>query len=69
MKSESNIIESVEFLAEEDLLVAELDRRLSFTAVLTAGSKNNDGVYGSLCDCILKKIETRPGNMPSAVRG
>jgi hypothetical protein len=27
---ESNILESVDFISEEDLLVEELDRRLSF---------------------------------------
>lgn len=66
----SNIIESVEFLAEEDLLVAELDKRLSFTAVLSACSSNNNGHCESLCDCIVKKLEPRPcNNLASAVRG
>ncbi|HCC46861.1 MAG TPA: hypothetical protein DEQ38_01895 [Elusimicrobia bacterium] len=71
MSKESNIIESVEFLAADDLLVAELDKRLSFSAlVLEACSRNNNGHCESLCDCILKKFEPRPcGNLASAVRG
>ncbi|HCC47404.1 MAG TPA: hypothetical protein DEQ38_04715 [Elusimicrobia bacterium] len=66
-----NILESVEFLAEGDLLVAELDRRLSFTALAIdkATSMCSGKAY---CDCLIHKTctcinVTTPA--ASAVRG
>jgi len=58
MKKETNIIESVEFLSEEDLMVAELDKRLSFVSV------------PGVCDCVGYTYNVPQGpSQPSAVRG
>lgn len=68
MKNENNIIESVEFLAADDLLVAELDKRLSFTA-LADTNKSCSGYLG-LCGCFGKQFDPPPGpGGASAVRG
>jgi hypothetical protein len=48
MLKKSNIVESVDFLAEEDLLVSELDKRLSYTALLMTGT-NNEGDARAWC--------------------
>lgn len=71
MGKANNIVESVEFLTEGDLLVAELDRRLSFTALALdkATSMCSGKAY---CDCLIYKTctcinVTSPG--VSAVRG
>lgn len=72
MSKLNNILESVEFLAEEDLLVAELDKRLSFTALPVEG--NTKACPGnSICDCLLQvtcsKNQGSGCNFASAVRG
>lgn len=72
MKKESNIIESIEFLAAEELLVAELDKRLSFSALLVAEDRgNNNGHCESLCNCIADSVclRNKPSPYVSAIRG
>lgn len=62
-KKHTNIKESVEFLTEEDMLVAELDKRLSFTAVgETKVCSEMHHLCPSFCPC---KVE----HVPSAVAG
>ncbi|HCC46860.1 MAG TPA: hypothetical protein DEQ38_01890 [Elusimicrobia bacterium] len=69
MKNETNIIESVEFLAADDLLVAELDKRLSFTALGDTG-KSCTGFGGGICGCFAKSFDcANQASGVSAVRG
>lgn len=64
MKKRNYIIESVNFISEEDLLVQELDKRLSFDVLMAAVEKGAD-----LCDCLVKKFEPDPTPTACGLRG
>ncbi len=58
MKKRENIIESVEIISEEDLLVQELDKRLSF-----------EGTIPYICPCVAKAINVPTPSTSCGVRG
>lgn len=55
----NNIVESLDVISEEELLVQELDKRLSF-----------DMVSVDWCECVIKKLEgPKPPTSSCGVRG
>lgn len=50
-KANKNIVESVRFLSEDDMLVEELDKRLSYSAVVSPSSNKEWCLCVKYCDC------------------
>lgn len=61
MKKTENIVESVNYISEADLLVRELDKRLSFDILMASAADTDKGCPikeqpNPICTCLTKEI-------------
>jgi hypothetical protein len=70
MNKIENIVESVNFISEEDLLVQELDKRLSFDMLALDASEKGCAKCEDVCGCLVVGCACKTNHSTSCgVRG